>query len=61
MPSEAIWRRAAFEMESPLSGSLQFSPFADVSIPSIAMIGYAILYLLIALSIAVYHFGERDL
>jgi hypothetical protein len=61
MPSEAIWRRAAFEMESPLSGSLQFSPFADVSIPSGAMIGYACLYLLIALAIAVYHFGERDL
>ena len=61
MPSEAIWRRAAFEMESPLSGSLQFSPFADVSIPSGAMIGYACVYLLIALAIAVYHFGERDL
>ncbi|HWX38341.1 MAG TPA: ABC transporter permease subunit [Candidatus Sulfotelmatobacter sp.] len=61
MPSEAIWRRAAFEMESPLSGSLQFSPFADVSIPSVAMIGYAVVYLLIALAIAVYHFGERDL
>ena len=41
MPSEAVWRRAAFEMESPLAGSLQFSPFADVSIPSLAMIGYA--------------------
>jgi Cu-processing system permease protein len=61
MPSEAIWRRAAFEMESPLSGALQFSPFADISIPSAAMIGYAIVYLLIALGIAVYHFGERDL
>ncbi len=61
MPSEAIWRRAAFEMESPLSGSLQFSPFADVSIPSVAMIGYACVYMLIALGIAVYHFGQRDL
>ena len=61
MPSEAIWRRAAFEMESPLSGSLQFSPFADISIPSGAMIVYACVYLLIALGIAVYHFGERDL
>jgi hypothetical protein len=40
---------------------LQFSPFADISIPSIAMIGYASVYLLIALAIAVYHFGERDL
>ena len=61
MPSEAVWRRAAFEMESPLAGSLQFSPFADISIPSVAMIGYACVYLLIALAIAVYHFGERDL
>jgi Cu-processing system permease protein len=61
MPSEAIWRRAAFEMESPLAGSLQFSPFADVSIPSGAMVGYACVYLFIALGIAVYHFGERDL
>ena len=61
MPSEAVWRRAAFEMESPLSGSLQFSPFSDISIPSGAMIGYAIVYLLIALGIAVYHFRERDL
>jgi len=48
-------------MESPLAGSLQFSPFADISIPSIAMIGYAGFYMLIALGIAVYHFRERDL
>lgn len=61
MPSEAIWRRAAFEMESPLSGALQFSPFADISIPSNAMVVYACVYLLIALGIAVYHFSERDL
>ena len=31
----------AFEMESPLAGSVQFSPFADISVPSLAMIGYA--------------------
>ena len=61
MPSEALWRRAAFEMESPLSGSLQFSPFSDVSIPSGAMVGYACFYLLVALGIAIYHFRERDL
>jgi hypothetical protein len=61
MPSEAIWRRAAFEMESPLAGSLQFSPFADISVPSYTMIGYAVVYLVIALSIAIYHFHQRDL
>ncbi|HVB55928.1 MAG TPA: ABC transporter permease subunit [Candidatus Acidoferrales bacterium] len=61
MPSEAIWRRAAFEMQAPLAGSLPFSPFANVSIPSMTMIGYAGFYLLISLVIAVYHFHLRDL
>jgi len=61
MPSESVWRRAAFEMETPLSGSLQFSPFADVSVPSGAMIGYTCVYLLVAMAIAMYHFQHRDL
>jgi Cu-processing system permease protein len=61
MPSEAVWRRAAFEMETPLAGSLQFSPFADISVPSVAMIGYTCIYLVAALAIAIYHFHRRDL
>jgi len=62
MPTEAVWRRAAFQMESPLAGSLpQFAIFSDVSIPSPAMIAYATAYLLLALGIAIYHFGQRDL
>ena len=61
MPSEAIWRKAAFEMQTPLAGALPFSPFANVSIPSATMIGYAGFYLLVALAIAVYHFQQRDL
>jgi ABC-2 type transport system permease protein len=61
MPSESIWRRAAYDMQGPLAGSLQFSPFADVSIPSPTMIAYAGAYLLAALAVAVYHFNQRDL
>src|SRR5665213_1062503 len=62
MPTEAVWRRAAFEMESPLAGSLpQFAIFSDVSLPSPAMIGYAAVYLACVLCIAVYHFQYRDL
>ncbi|HEV2388882.1 MAG TPA: ABC transporter permease subunit [Candidatus Acidoferrales bacterium] len=61
MPSESIWRRAAFEMQTPLAGSLQFSPFANVSVPSGTMIGYAVFYLLAALGIAIFHFARRDL
>jgi Cu-processing system permease protein len=61
MPSESIWRKAAADMQTPLAASLPFSPFANVSIPSATMIGYAIVYLLVTLGIAVYHFQERDL
>lgn len=61
MPSESIWRRAAFDMQTPLTGSLPFSPFANVSIPSLTMIGYAAFYGLVALAIALYHFHARDL
>ena len=62
MPTEAVWRRAAFLMESPLAGSLpQFAIFMDVSIPSASMIVYAALYLLTVMGIAVYHFHQRDL
>ena len=62
MPTEAVWRRAAFDMESPLAGSLpQFAIFSDVSIPSPAMIAYASFYLCVVLAIATYHFARRDL
>jgi len=62
MPTEAVWRRAAYDMESPLAGALQqFAIFSDVSIPSPAMIAYASVYLVIVLSIALYHFANRDL
>lgn len=61
MPSESVWRRAAFDMQTPLAGSLPFSPFASLSIPSHTMIGYAGVYSLAALAIALYHFRHSDL
>ncbi|HEV2176379.1 MAG TPA: ABC transporter permease subunit [Terriglobia bacterium] len=61
MPSETLWRRAAFEMQSPLVGAFNFSPFSNASVPSVAMIVYAGLYLLVALGLALRHFGKRDL
>jgi len=61
MPSEALWHRASFEMQSSFARTLQFTPFANASAPSKAMIGYAVAYLVIALAIAIHHFRERDL
>lgn len=61
IPSEAVWRRVAYEMQSPLSGVLGISPFGTTSVPSLFMIGYAVIYLLAALGVAVMVFQRRDL
>ena len=61
IPSEALWRRAAFEMQSPLSTVLGVSPFGTTSVPSLLMIGYAVVYLVLTLMTAVSIFKHRDL
>ena len=61
MPSESLWRRAAFEMQSPLVGAVGFSPFSNASVPSVAMVAYAGVYVAVALGLALRCFGQRDL
>lgn len=61
MPSEAIWRRASYVMQSGITRSLNFSPFGTHSAPSAAMMFYAAVYLLVAMALALYRFQERDL
>ena len=61
MPSESLWRRAAFEMQSPLITALNNSPFSGASVPSAAMIGYAACYLVIFLFLAIWRLNRRDL
>jgi Cu-processing system permease protein len=61
MPSESLWRRAAFEMQSPIVGSLNISPFNNASVPSRAMVGYALIYTALFLVLAVRRLGGRDL
>ena len=61
MPSEALWRRASYEMQPLFARVLQLTPFANASAPSGAMILYAIAYLLVAMSLALYYFHHRDL
>jgi ABC-type transport system involved in multi-copper enzyme maturation permease subunit len=61
IPSEAVWKRAAYEMQSPLVAAMGFSPFSASSAPSTMMILYAMLYTLVVLSLAVRTFTRRDL
>jgi len=61
IPSEALWKRAAYEMQSPLVQALGFSPFSAASVPSPVMIAYAAVYAGVALLLAIRLFGRRDL
>jgi ABC-type transport system involved in multi-copper enzyme maturation permease subunit len=61
IPSESLWRRAAFEMQTPLAGVLGMSPFAAISVPSLLMVVYALLYLAVCLILAIRIFQRRDL
>ncbi len=61
MPSESLWRRAAFEMQSPLVSALRFGPFISDSVPSGFMVVYAAIYLSLALCLALRRFSRRDL
>ena len=61
MPTEALWRRAAALMQpSSLTGPFN-SPFVSISVPSPAMVIYAVIYAAAALCAAVWVFRQRDL
>ena len=61
MPSDALWRRAAFKFQPPLLGTVGVSPFTGTLIPSNAMVIYAVLYAVLAILLAQFLFSRRDL
>jgi ABC-type transport system involved in multi-copper enzyme maturation permease subunit len=62
MPSEVLWKRAAYEMRSLVVDATGFSPFTSgSSVPSTVMIVYAAVYALVALALALWRFQRRDL
>jgi len=62
MPTEALWKRAAYEMQSAVAGMVGgMTPFSPTSVPSPMMVGYSIVYLVILLGLAVRKFNRRDL
>jgi ABC-type transport system involved in multi-copper enzyme maturation permease subunit len=60
-PTEAIWRRATFEMQSAFGAVLQMTPFVTLSVPNLLMVVYAVVYLIVALAAAVSVFQNRDM
>lgn len=61
MPSDALWRRAAYRMQPPLLGAMGVSPFSSATVPSLIMILYAGIYAAAAVLLAQVLFERRDL
>jgi Cu-processing system permease protein len=60
LPVEALWRRVAYLMQPQLASSFP-TPFSTSSVPSPAMVAYAMAYAAVALMLAVWAFARRDL
>lgn len=60
-PSEALWRRAAYELQRPILMGLGGGPFSTTVVPSDWMALYAMSYALAVLALALVVFERRDL
>lgn len=61
MPSESLWQLAASQMQPSILRELGGSPFSPVSVPSAAMVWWAVGYILVALALGVRAFHRRAL
>ena len=61
MPSEALWHRAAWFMQPTMMRELNLSPFSPASLPSPAMVWWAVGYMAVALASAVRALARRPL
>lgn len=61
MPSDALWRRVAYEVQPPLLGAIGATPFSSLTVPSAAMMIYAAGYAVLTLTAALIVFEKRDL
>lgn len=61
MPSESLWQLAASQMQPAILRDLGASPFSPVSVPSAAMVFWAIGYIAVTLAVGVRWFGRRTL
>jgi ABC-type transport system involved in multi-copper enzyme maturation permease subunit len=60
-PADAMWRRAAYEMQPVAAVILQAGPFGVTSVPSAAMIGWAAAFVVVVLAFAAWQFRRRAL
>lgn len=61
MPSESLWQLAAWHMQPPIMRELQVTPFSPASVPTGAMVAWAVGYIVIAILVALRQFSKRPL
>jgi hypothetical protein len=57
----SLWQLASYSMQPPLIRDVGMTTFAVVSVPSPAMVFWAVGYILVALAIAMRLLSTRDL
>lgn len=61
LPTEAMWRYAAWQMQSPFIRELTLTPFGSPNVPSPLMLAWAVGYALVVLLVGIRLFAKRDL
>jgi ABC-type transport system involved in multi-copper enzyme maturation permease subunit len=61
VPSESLWQLASYHMQPPLTRDVQLGPFVTASVPSPAMVAWAMGYVLVTMAVALRVFRSRDL
>lgn len=60
-PSDALWRLGASLLQPPLVKALQMTPFSPASVPSAAMVYWALGFVVVVLLVAIRKFSTRTL
>lgn len=61
MPSDALWQLASSQMQPAILREVGDSPFSPVSVPSVAMVWWAVGYIVVVLTLGVRSFRKRPL
>jgi Cu-processing system permease protein len=60
-PTDALWRRAVYLLQPPVMAQVSMTPFSPASVPSVAMIWWAVAFAAGALALAAIWFEKRSL
>jgi ABC-type transport system involved in multi-copper enzyme maturation permease subunit len=61
LPTESLWNLACYQMQPTIMRELSVTPFSPVSVPSTAMVWWAVGYILLALTLGLRAFRHRPL